>query len=259
MGEERTGSTGSGRSSRELGEVARVDSMPAVPPLRPMVPVWPHLLFRELLAVLVCFIVILALGILFNAPLEAPADPAATPNPAKAPWYFVGLQELLVYFDPWIAGVMIPVLIIVGLSAIPYLDPSREGEGVYSFRDRPVAWSIFTLGMLGWFALIAVGSWFRGPGWSWVWPWGGGGSVVVSEASHSLPNWLGLPLLLIYFVGGGYGVLRWIRDWPGLSEIRRVVFTLLLLSMVGVVIKILANLIFGLRYFVSFPGVGWNV
>jgi hypothetical protein len=171
----------------------------------------------------------------------------------------VGLQELLVYFDPWIAGVMIPLVITLGLCAIPYLDPSRKGEGVYSFRDRPIASSIFSLGLLGWFALIAVGLWFRGPGWSWVWPGSGAESSAAIEASRSLPNALGVPLLVLYFFGGGYTILRWIRDWPGMSEFRRVFFALLILLMTGVAFKIVANLVFGLRYVVSFPGVGFNI
>ncbi|MEZ4647809.1 MAG: hypothetical protein R3E97_03320 [Candidatus Eisenbacteria bacterium] len=247
------------RPWRELGEVQPVGSMPDLPALGPTVPVWPNLLFRELLAVLACVLVLLVVSLLFDAPLESPADPMTTPNPAKAPWYFVGLQELLVYFDPWIAGVAIPAIIVFGLAAIPYLDPSRKGEGVYSFRERPVAVGIFTAGLVGWFVLIFVGLVFRGPGWTWVWPWTKGVIHPATEASGSLPNLVGVPLLLAYFLGGGYLLLRWIRDWPALGAPARVVFVFLVLAFAGVVLKIVLHLALGLRYFVSFPGVGFSV
>jgi hypothetical protein len=224
-----------------------------------MVTTWPHLLFRELLALLVCTILLLAASILFNAPLEDPASPTNTPNPAKAPWYFVGLQELLVYFDPWIAGVMVPLLIIIGLCAIPYIDGSREGEGVYSFRDRPLAFGVFTVGLVGWFALIAIGSWFRGPGWGWVWPWESGTVPAPEEFGWSLPNALGVPLLLLYFLGGGWALVRWTRGWPGLTLGRRALLAFLLLAMAGTMLKIILRILLGMKYFVSFDGVGLNI
>ena len=105
------------------------------------------------------------------APLEPLADPNKTPNPSKAPWYFVGLQELLVYFDPWIAGVVLPTLIIVGLMAIPYIDKSPHGIGEYNYKDRKFAVIVFSLGTAFWFILIIVGYFFRGPSWQWYWPW----------------------------------------------------------------------------------------
>jgi hypothetical protein len=105
------------------------------------------------------------------APLEPLADPNKTPNPSKAPWYFVGLQELLVYFDPWIAGVVLPTLIIVGLMAIPYIDKSPHGIGEYNYKDRKFAVWVFSLGTAFWFLLIIIGYFFRGPSWQWYWPW----------------------------------------------------------------------------------------
>src|SRR5512140_657647 len=84
--------------------------------------VWPYLVRAEFIAGSVVILALLLWSIFFDAPLEAAADAARTPNPSKAPWYFVGLQELLLYFDPSIAGVIIPTLIIVGLILIPYLD-----------------------------------------------------------------------------------------------------------------------------------------
>ena len=90
--------------------------------------VWPDLVYTELLCMVIGMIVLVAWGMAFQAPIEEPANPARTPNPSKAPWYFLGLQEMLVYYDPWLAGVVFPSLIIVGLMAIPYIDTEPEGE-----------------------------------------------------------------------------------------------------------------------------------
>jgi hypothetical protein len=117
-------------------------------------------------------IVLVGWSLLQNAPLEGIADPNVTPNPSKAPWYFLGLQELLVYFDPWIAGVLLPGIITAGLIAIPYLDPDpNRGVGYYSVKDRPFASAIFLTGIFAWFALIVIGTFMRGPNWAWYWPW----------------------------------------------------------------------------------------
>jgi hypothetical protein len=99
-------------------------------------------------------------------------EPARTPNPSKAPWYFLGLQEMLVFFDPWHAGVVLPSLIIVGLMVIPYIDINPAGNGYYCFRPR--MWEILTF-YLGfhilWVSLIIIGTFVRGPGWNWFWFW----------------------------------------------------------------------------------------
>jgi quinol-cytochrome oxidoreductase complex cytochrome b subunit len=151
----------------------RKDSFSAAPyePGEEKLEVWPHLVKREYLAAAGCCLFMLLWSVLMNAPLETIADPNTTPNPSKAPWYFVGLQELLVYFDPWIAGVVIPNLIIVGLMAIPYIDPSPKGIGYYTWKERPFANAMFTLGMILWFALIGIGYYCRGPNYFWYWPW----------------------------------------------------------------------------------------
>ncbi|HVO30144.1 MAG TPA: cytochrome C [bacterium] len=134
--------------------------------------VWPYLTRMELLSAIVAIIVLTVWSITIDAPLEDPANPARTPNPSKAPWYFLGLQELLVYFDPWIAGVVLPTLIIVGLMAIPYIDPNPRGNGYYTFKERWFAVSTFNFGFLIlWVSLIMVGVFFRGPGWNLFWPW----------------------------------------------------------------------------------------
>ena len=108
--------------------------------------VFPDLVYIEMLALLAATAGLILWSILQDAPLRAVADPNVTENPAKAPWYFVGLQELLVYFDPWIAGVAVPTIIVVGLILLPYLDTNRAGTGKYSFRGRKFAISHFLLG-----------------------------------------------------------------------------------------------------------------
>jgi hypothetical protein len=106
-----------------------------------------------------------------NAPLEEPSNPNVTMNPAKAPWYFLGLQEMLVYFDPWMAGVVMPTLIIIGLMAIPYIDANPLGNGYYTYKQRKFAIWTFCAGFLGlWVAMIVIGTFIRGPGWMWFWP-----------------------------------------------------------------------------------------
>ena len=98
---------------------------------------WPDLVYSEFICLIAFTAALVIWSILIEAPLEEPAATARTPNPSKAPWYFLGLQELLVYFDPWIAGVLLPGYIIVGLMAIPYLDTNPKGNGYYTFEERP--------------------------------------------------------------------------------------------------------------------------
>lgn len=133
--------------------------------------VWPNLVKREYIAAAATVLFIMIWAILQNAPLEAIANANVTTNPSKAPWYFVGLQELLVYFDPWIAGVAMPGLIIVGLIAIPYIDTNPKGIGYYAWKERPFANTLFMLGVVMWFALIYIGNALRGPNYAWYWPW----------------------------------------------------------------------------------------
>ncbi len=136
------------------------------------VTVWPFLVREEFLAAIAMTIFLFIWSMALDAPLEEMANPNVTPNPSKAPWYFLGLQEILVYFDPWIAGVILPNVIVVGLMVIPYIDPNPKGSGYYTFRERPLAITIFLFGFLIlWVLLTAIGTFTRGPGWIWFWPW----------------------------------------------------------------------------------------
>ncbi len=135
------------------------------------VDVWPHLIKREYIGAAGTTLFIMIWSILQNAPLESIANPNVTPNPSKAPWYFVGLQELLVYFDPWIAGVLLPGLIIVGLMDIPYIDTNPKGVGYYAWKERKFANSMFMLGIAMWFILIYIGNSCRGPNYAFYPPW----------------------------------------------------------------------------------------
>ena len=133
--------------------------------------VWPDLVYIEFIALILFTVFLTVWSILVAAPLEEPANPAATPNPSKAPWYFLGLQEMLVYYDPWIAGIMLPIFCIVGLMAIPYLDINKKGDGYYSFKERRVGIFIFMYGwVVLWLFLIIIGTFFRGPNWNFFGP-----------------------------------------------------------------------------------------
>ncbi len=189
---------------------------------------YPEVLFRALVAIEVLTIALVGMALLFNAPLEGIADASHTPNPAKAPWYFLGLQEMLHYFPPVVAGVLVPGLVVMALIVIPYFNINIEAEGVFlkdrkrrvlifyvvaavlsvfllwfdvyvalvptlivvgfmalaaqsspqstsAFRrylaGRPLSFWIMTWFLFELAVLTAVGTFFRGPGWSWVLPW----------------------------------------------------------------------------------------
>ena len=108
--------------------------------------VWPDLVYTELISLILCSVILILWSIFLKAPLEQPANPANTPNPSKAPWYFLGLQEMLVYFDPWLAGVVLPSLIIVGLICIPYIDKNPKGNGYYTFSEHKAEITLFLFG-----------------------------------------------------------------------------------------------------------------
>lgn len=131
---------------------------------------WPHLLAVEFVAALLCTAFVLIFSIFVNAPLLTLANPNQTPNPSKAPWYFLGLQELLTMFHPMVAGVTIPGMGMFALILAPYTDrnPSNKPE------DRKFAISLFTVFLMFWAVLVMIGSFFRGPGQNFVFPWNDG-------------------------------------------------------------------------------------
>src|SRR4051812_43399907 len=132
--------------------------------------VWPYLVRVEFLATVIVTVVLFVWSITLNAPLEEPANPNLTMNPSKAPWYFLGLQEMLVYFDPWIAGVVMPSIIMVGLMVFPYVDSNPLGNGYYTLKQRRFSLIMFGWGFFMWIVLIVIGTFIRGPGWIWFWP-----------------------------------------------------------------------------------------
>lgn len=219
------------------------------------VAVFPYLVFIEFLSALLISIVLLAWSLLINAPLLSEANPGTTENPAKAPWYFVGLQELLVYFDPWIAGVAIPTLIIVALMAIPYLDTSKNAVGRYTWSERRLVTSHFLFGFALWWALIAIGQFLRGPNWQIYWPWE---SWTIQKSAEeqlwSFPWWIGLPAVAVYF---GVGLVLPRRRWPwlyeGLGRSRYLTVMALALLLYGVPIKIFLRLLLGVKYVLVTP------
>jgi Cytochrome b(C-terminal)/b6/petD len=155
--------------------------------------VWPYLVRIEFLAAVIVTVILFVWSILINAPLEEPANPNLTMNPSKAPWYFLGLQEMLVYFDPWIAGVVMPGLLIVGLMVFPYVDSNPLGNGYYTWRQRKFAISMFLWGFFMWIILILIGTFIRGPGWIWFWPgqtWDH--NAVVFDRNRDLHEILGM-------------------------------------------------------------------
>jgi quinol-cytochrome oxidoreductase complex cytochrome b subunit len=215
------------RQPRRIVFITRKTSAKVKEEIGPQLMSFPHVILRESIAFQVLTIVLVALALFWDAPLEQLANPLLTPNPAKAPWYFLGLQELLHYFPPVLAGVLIPTLVVLALVVIPYFDVNIEGEPLWAHRSRRRlqiyagafavlfvllaiydAWTVLVptalVGALGlipyfnptgnsrfqkflgsrplpwwvmtWFiavalTLTAVGTFFRGPGWSWVWPW----------------------------------------------------------------------------------------
>jgi menaquinol-cytochrome c reductase cytochrome b/c subunit len=128
---------------------------------------WPHLLLGEFIAALACSAFLLVFSAVVNAPLLASANFNFTPNPSKAPWYFLGLQELLTMFHPMVAGVTIPGIGIFALMLAPYADknPSTKPE------DRKFAVALFTLFIMFWAVLVIIGCFFRGPGFNFTFPW----------------------------------------------------------------------------------------
>jgi len=244
--------------------------------------VWPDLVYSELISLILCTAVIVVWSILLEALIEQPANPANTPNPSKAPWYFLGLQEMLVYFDPWLAGVVLPTFIIIGLMAIPYVDTNPLGNGYYTFKERKAEITIFLFGfVILWSSLIVLGTFLRGPNWNFFGPFEYWDihklealtNVQLSEyiwvrgLGRSLPDfWLvresfGIALTLFYV-----GVLPVIlaktvlkRYFDKLGSTRFYVTVFLLLMMLSLPFKMLTRWLFNLKYVVSIPEFFFNI
>jgi len=229
---------------------------------------WPYLMRMELLVAIIVTVILTVWSLTLNAPLEELSNPNLTMNPAKAPWYFLGLQEMLVYFDPWIAGVLMPTLIIVGLMVIPYIDENPLGSGYYTLKQRKFAIATFCFGfMVLWLVMVFIGTFIRGPGWMWFWPgqtWDPG--RVVFEPNRDLPDLFGVSSMPVKIVFGaivmalyvavvGYGLHKLItragfnkKIYERMSVIQYVVMQTFLVVMLLLPIKILIRLLFRIKY-----------
>ncbi len=217
--------------------------------------VWPDLAVMEFLTAIALSIILLVWALLVNAPLLEIANPGISQNPSKAPWYFVGLQELLVYFDPWMAGVVIPSIIIFCLMIIPYVDNSPEGRGQYTFSLRKFALINFNIGFLMWLILIFIGYFLRGPNWHFYWPWESWETEKkIAETLWSPPTWIGLCGLAAYFaLGMGIPpvISREFYRRRGRTKYMLVMLSILLMYFVPV--KIFLRLAFDIRYVLVTP------
>ena len=244
--------------------------------------VWPDLVYTELISLIVCSVVLIVWSILLKAPLEQPANRAVTPNPSKAPWYFLGLQEMLVYFDPWLAGVVLPSLIIVGLIAIPYIDKNPKGNGYFTFAERKVEITLFLFGfVILWSSLIVLGTFLRGPNWNFFGPfeyWDTHKLEALTNVNLSEYFW-------VRMLGGGLPTNYFLRELPGiilcliyvavlppllakrgfktyydkLGAPRFYVTVFLFLMMMSLPIKMLLRWILNLKYIVAIPEIFFNI
>ncbi|MDA1093814.1 MAG: hypothetical protein O3A25_11185 [Acidobacteria bacterium] len=243
---------------------------------------WPDLVYTELISMVVCMVVLIVWSIVLEAPIEQPANSANTPNPSKAPWYFLGLQEMLVYFDPWLAGVVLPGLIVVGLMAIPYVDKNPNGNGYYTFKERKAEITIFLFGFVVlWSSLIVLGTFLRGPNWNFFGPFEYWDihklealtNVQLSEyiwvrgLGMALPdNWFiremfGIGLTLFYVVGLPVVLAKkgLVKYYEKLGPTRYYVTVFLFLSMLSLPVKMLMRWVFNLKYIVSIPEFFLNI
>ena len=244
--------------------------------------VFPYLVFIEFVAALAYAVALVLWSIFLKAPLEEPANPTVSPNPSKAPWYFLGLQEMLVYFDPWIAGVLLPTLIIVGLCAIPYIDRDPSTSGFYSFKGRKAVITTYLFGFwILWTLLIIVGTFLRGPNWNFFGPF----EVWDVHKVVPLMNVNLSELIFIKWLGSGLPKQWFVREAPGivlvsayliippaimaktmfkgifkkLEPARYSLLMLLLLIMISLPIKMYLRWAFNLKYLVAIPEFFFNI
>ena len=260
-----------GRPSRE-GEESKINIL-----------VWPDLVYGELICMVLTTVFLIAWAIVLQAPLEQPANPAGTPNPSKAPWYFLGLQEMLVYFDPWLAGVVFPGLIIAGLCAIPYIDTNPKGNGYYTLKERPFAIFMFLFGFIVlWVLLVIQGTFLRGPNWNFFGPfedWDPHKVLPLTNIDFSdifWIKWLGQPkpqfwltrelpgiaIAVVYF-GVPIFLLPLVPLFKKILQqaglVRYSVTVFLFLSMMSMLAKMFARWSFNLKYLVAIPEYFINI
>ncbi len=252
--------------------------------------VWPDLVYIELICMVVLTAILLLWGIGLMAPLEEPASSVKTPNPSKAPWYFLGLQEMLVYYDPWMAGVVLPSMVVFGLMAIPYIDFNKKGSGYYTIDQRMFAYLIFQFGFLVlWVTLIVMGTFLRGPNWNffgvfetwdphkvealnnvdlseyfWIY-WLGQARPMVPEGaglgvqilSIIYREWLGIVLVIGYFAALPPAMVifsKFFRDmFLKMGFLRFMVMTNLLLWMGLLPLKMMCRWTMNMKYFIAIP------
>lgn len=232
------------------------------------VQVWPYLLRMEFLVAIIVTFILMVWSITLDAPLEEPANPSLTMNPAKAPWYFLGLQEMLVYFDPWMAGVVLPTLILVGLMVIPYMDTNPLGNGYYTYKQRKFAIWAFCFGFIVlWLSMVVIGTFIRGPGWIWFWPgqtWDH--NKLIFEANRDLPDMFGITSMLGKSLFGGavvglfalvtslgvHKLFTWNafnrKIYSRMSLIQYLLLQFFLVTMMLLPAKMVARLLFRIKY-----------
>src|SRR5687768_5449966 len=254
--------------------------------------VWPDLVYTELICLVIATAGLTLWAIVAKAPLEQPANPGYAPNPAKAPWYFLGLQEMLVYFDPWMAGVVYPGLIISGLCCMPFMDVNPKGNGYYTLKERPFAIASWLFGFLIlWVVLIFFGTFLRGPNWEFFGPyeyWDSHKQTALNNVDVSnlwwniilgqqrptadvnpvplLPHWLVREWLGFVLVGAYLVVLPAVlratvfkRMYEQMGGIRYVLMIIHLLIMALMPIKMVLRWFFNLKYFIYLPEFNANL
>ncbi len=233
---------------------------------------WPYLARSEFLCTIFIMLLLIFWSLLVDAPLEEPANPGRTPNPSKAPWYFLGLQEILVFFDPWHAGVVAPTFIIMGLMVIPYIDINTKGNGYYTFKERKYAILTFLFGFqILWISTVIIGTFLRGPGWNWFWPWEPWDPhKVAAMTNQDLPYLLGFRdyvtsalfgggLVVLYFIVGTILMYWWIvwlkgRDFMQRWGMARFGLTsFLFLNMIAIMLKMVLRSAFNIKYIMVTP------
>ncbi len=243
---------------------------------------WPDLVYTELIAMVALTIFLVVWAIALQAPLEQPASSTTAPNPSKAPWYFLGLQEMLVYFDPWMAGVVLPSMIVVGLMAMPYIDTNKQGNGYYTIAQRKFAYLTFQYGYLVlWVVLILLGTFLRGPNWNFFGPyeyWDVHKLIPLNNVNLSEIFWVQMlgtrrPVnILIRELPGILVVLSYFILLPPLMEkfffrkirlqggwVRYAVLATLILFMASLPIKMVLRWTLNLKYLVAIPEYFFNI